>query len=93
MSTGSGEPSPQGLGVAVTYINVGMVHAGVCALAAGKVMSVAVIVNTRINTRNKAIAVAIVLFLAIFIFLFLPYFIAFFAVRTMQPQCLYVFLN
>jgi hypothetical protein len=59
MSTGSDEPSPQGLGVAVTYINVGMVHAGVCALVAGKVMSVAVIVNI----RNKAIAAAVVLLL------------------------------
>jgi hypothetical protein len=68
MSTGRGEPIPQGLGEAVTYAKVGIVHAGVCALAAGKVMSVAVIVNT----RNKAIVVAVVLFLENFIFLFSP---------------------
>jgi hypothetical protein len=72
MSTGSDEPIPQGLGVAVTYAKVGIVHAGVCALVIGMIVSVAVIVNN----RNKVIVVAVVLFLKNFI-LFSPSFFPF----------------
>ncbi len=60
-------PTPIGLGSAVTYANVGMVHAGVCAEVVGINASVAPIEITSSNV----IAMAVVFWLNFCIFLYL----------------------
>jgi hypothetical protein len=57
-SRGEGEPIPHWLGEAVTYANVGMLHAGVCALAIGKA-NIAIAI---VNARNRATVVAFLFF-------------------------------
>jgi len=59
-------PTPTGLGATAMYANVGIFHAGVCALTFGTTIIAAPIEII----KNKAIAIATVLFLAICIFLF-----------------------
>lgn len=63
-------PTPIGLGNAVTYANVGMLHAGVCAEMVGISASVALIEIT----NKKVIAIAVVFWLNFCIFLVLHYF-------------------
>lgn len=63
-------PTPIGLGSAVTYAKVGMVHAGVCAEAVGSRASVALI-----ETINKIeIAMTVILGLNFCIFSLSPLF-------------------
>jgi hypothetical protein len=75
-------PTPTGLGAALMKANVGMFHAGVCALAFG---------TSRVEApieivKNIAIAIAVVLFLVKFM-----YFSSFFSVSACYvEECLFV---